>query len=80
MSSDVLVFMYECRWFPPPEVSAGADCVVPPPNSPKFIREGGRINGTQQAPIVIKGANPVSTFLAAFRELASIPIPEEFAR
>lgn len=55
--------------------TVGVDCQGPLVTRPQWIKPGGAITGLSDGPIVIEGANPTSSFLGAFRELASIAIP-----
>lgn len=55
--------------------TVGVDCQAPLVTRPQWIRPGSATTGLAGGPIVIEGANPAASFLAAFRELASITIP-----
>jgi hypothetical protein len=55
--------------------SVGIDCPAPRVPRPQWIRAGSAISGLSDAPIVIEGANPASSFLAAFKELAAVVMP-----
>jgi len=55
--------------------TVGIDCQAPPVTRTQWIKPGSAITGLSDGPIVIEGANPVASFLGAFRELASVSIP-----
>jgi protein-disulfide isomerase-like protein with CxxC motif len=55
--------------------TVGVDCRGPLVSRPQWIKPGSAITGLSNGPIVIEGANPVASFLGAFRELSSITIP-----